>query len=94
MPYTLHPWLEVIGEENSDWVNYTVKNIKKLICIMKGKMKEETALLNILFSVVVVYIKKHITDMSFRYYEIVFTAAEWYSSYTVWKGYPVQYQIR
>ena len=35
---TLVPQLEVVGEENTGWVDYTIKVFKKLICITEGKL--------------------------------------------------------
>ncbi|CAG8649547.1 4627_t:CDS:2, partial [Funneliformis caledonium] len=37
---TLVPQLEVIREESTSWVNYAIKALEELICIMKEKLHQ------------------------------------------------------
>ena len=35
---TLAPQLEIVGEENTGWVDYAIKDLEELICITEGKL--------------------------------------------------------
>ena len=37
---TLAPQFEVVGEENTGWVDYAIKALEELICIMEGKLHQ------------------------------------------------------
>jgi len=40
MKLTLTLWLEVVDEKKTRCVNYAIKILEKLICIMKGKLHQ------------------------------------------------------